>query len=80
MSWVHTFVPVAWLVFWEYWLVSAVGAKHGSRLAPRFPGALLLFVVVCVLARTHTVRVGSSALPAPGCSWPAWRCSWPASA
>ena len=62
MAWVHTFVPVAWLVFWAYWLISALGAKHGSRRRPRFPGALSLLVVIYVLARTHTIRFGSTAV------------------
>jgi protein-S-isoprenylcysteine O-methyltransferase Ste14 len=60
MSWVHTFVPVVWFVFWGYWLISAVGAKHGSRRGARFPAALIVFVVVVVLA--HTVGFGSTAV------------------
>lgn len=60
MSWVHTFVPVVWLVFWGYWLISATGAKHGSRRGTRFPAALLACVVVVILA--HTVGFGSTAV------------------
>lgn len=66
MAWVHTFVPVAWLLFWGYWLASAVGAKHGSRPRARFPGFGVLFVVVYVLGRTHTLRFGSTAVHEAG--------------
>jgi protein-S-isoprenylcysteine O-methyltransferase Ste14 len=64
MDWVRVFVPVAWAVFWVYWLASARGVKHGSRRRPRVPGAALALVVIWVLARTGSL--GSSAVENPG--------------
>lgn len=43
-------IPVVWLAFWFYWLVSAVGVKTGSRTGrARLPG--LTLVVLLVLLR-----------------------------
>lgn len=41
-------IGIVWLLFWVYWLVSAVGVKHGTRRRGRlsFPG---LSVVVLIL-------------------------------
>jgi protein-S-isoprenylcysteine O-methyltransferase Ste14 len=55
-------ILVAWAVFWIYWLVSAAGAKHGSRgLGARSPGVLI--VVALVLLRIF--KGGTLAVHAP---------------
>lgn len=61
MTWIGVFVPVAWGVFWLYWLLSAFGAKQGTRSGRRLPGGLL-FVAVYVIARS--VHVGSGTVHA----------------
>ncbi len=51
MSTLNVAIPIAWVLFWVYWLVSAFGAKHGSRATlTRFPG-LIVLVLVFVLLR-----------------------------
>lgn len=50
MSALRTAIFIAWGVFWVYWLISAVAAKHGSRSIRALP-ARLLAVLVLVLIR-----------------------------
>jgi protein-S-isoprenylcysteine O-methyltransferase Ste14 len=61
MAALRTFVAVVWVLFWVYWLVSAMGVKHGSR---RFEGgripALLTAALVLVLLRV--LKAGSLAI------------------
>ncbi len=40
-----TSILVVWAAFWIYWLVSAIGAKQGSRTGPaRLPGLIIVVV------------------------------------
>ena len=51
MSTLNVAIPVAWVVFWVYWLISAFAAKRGSRTTlTRFPG-LGILVLAFVLLR-----------------------------
>jgi protein-S-isoprenylcysteine O-methyltransferase Ste14 len=62
-------ILVAWLLFWIYWLISAAGAKEGSRTRrARVPG-LLIAVLGYVLLRifgTGSLAVHSPILEAVG--------------
>ncbi|HTU78500.1 MAG TPA: isoprenylcysteine carboxylmethyltransferase family protein [Solirubrobacteraceae bacterium] len=42
---------VAWIVFWVYWLISAAGAKQGSRTWRTRPPGLMILVLGFVLLR-----------------------------
>ena len=48
MQALKTFIAVAWVVFWLYWLLSAFGVKAGRASRRRFPltGATLIAVIV----------------------------------
>jgi protein-S-isoprenylcysteine O-methyltransferase Ste14 len=63
MAALKTFVAVTWVVFWVYWLLSAVTAKHGTgRLfANRLPFVLtgVLVVVLLRVARAGGLEVHS---------------------
>jgi len=62
-------IYVTWLVFWIYWLVSAAGAKSGSRPARTRPPGLVIVVLGFLLIRVSGVRspeVTSVALQAVG--------------
>lgn len=52
MSALKTSILVVWVVFWIYWLVSAVGAKEGSRTRRIRPPGLLIIVLGFVLLRS----------------------------
>jgi protein-S-isoprenylcysteine O-methyltransferase Ste14 len=56
-------VAVLWVLFWIYWLVSAAGAKEGSRTRRTRPPGLLIAVLVLVLLRVF--RAGSLAVDDP---------------
>jgi protein-S-isoprenylcysteine O-methyltransferase Ste14 len=61
----RTAIPIVWVAFWIYWLVSAVGAKAGSRTGrARLPG--LAIVVVLVLLRVFNGKGGLVPDPALG--------------
>jgi protein-S-isoprenylcysteine O-methyltransferase Ste14 len=69
MSALKTSIAVIWVIFWLYWLVSAAGAKHGSRMARTRPPGLLILVVGFVLLRavgTNSLAVHSPILEAVG--------------
>jgi protein-S-isoprenylcysteine O-methyltransferase Ste14 len=51
MSVLKTSILVAWLVFWIYWLIAAVGAKEGSRPRRTRPPGLLIAVLGFLLLR-----------------------------
>jgi protein-S-isoprenylcysteine O-methyltransferase Ste14 len=55
MTALRTAVLVIWVVFWVYWLVSAYGAKSGTRTARARPPGLILLVAIVVL-RVFGVR------------------------
>jgi protein-S-isoprenylcysteine O-methyltransferase Ste14 len=58
-----------WVLFWIYWLISAVSAKQGSRSRPTRAPGLLILVLGFVLARVFradTVAVHSPTLKAVG--------------
>jgi protein-S-isoprenylcysteine O-methyltransferase Ste14 len=58
-----------WVVFWLYWLISAAGAKEGSRPRRIRPPGLLIVVLGYVLLRvfgTGTLAVHTPALQAVG--------------
>jgi protein-S-isoprenylcysteine O-methyltransferase Ste14 len=59
----NTAVAVLWVVFWVYWMISAAGAKQGTRARrARVPGLLIAVLVVLVL---HVFKVGSLAIHDP---------------
>lgn len=64
MAALRTVVAVAWIVFWIYWLVSAVAAKQGTGGIQRNPiGALIvLLVLIPFLVRTDALEVHALAL------------------
>jgi protein-S-isoprenylcysteine O-methyltransferase Ste14 len=69
MSALRTFISVVWVVFWIYWLVSAVGVKQGSRARRTRPPGLILIVVAFVLLRifgTGSLAVHTLALEVVG--------------
>jgi protein-S-isoprenylcysteine O-methyltransferase Ste14 len=61
-------VFILWGVFWLYWLVAAIGAKHGSRSGRvRLPGlTVIVLIVVARLFRTRGLDVHSVALEVVG--------------
>jgi protein-S-isoprenylcysteine O-methyltransferase Ste14 len=69
MSTLRSAVPVVWLVFWAYWLISAARAKHGTRSTRTRPPGLLIGVVGFVVLRlfgTGSLTVNSPALEVVG--------------
>lgn len=69
MSALRTAIPIAWVVFWLYWLVAATRARPAARGTPMRPPGLLAIVLVVVLLRVfhaHTLLVRSPALEALG--------------
>ena len=63
MSALKTSILVVWVLFWIYWLISAAGAKEGSRTMRTRPPGLL--IVVLALALLHVFRAGSLAVHNP---------------
>jgi protein-S-isoprenylcysteine O-methyltransferase Ste14 len=51
MSALKSAILAAWVVFWVYWLVSAAGAKQGSRSRRTRPPGLFIAVLGVVLLR-----------------------------
>ncbi len=69
MGWVGPFTTAAWVAFWLYWLVSARGAKHGTRPGhARLPAGLVIVGVVVVAHTLHlrTETVHEAAVQALG--------------
>jgi protein-S-isoprenylcysteine O-methyltransferase Ste14 len=56
-------IGVLWVLFWIYWLISAAGAKQGSRTRRSRPPGLLIAVLAIVLLRVF--RAGSLAVDDP---------------
>ncbi len=63
MSALRVAIPVVWVVFWVYWLVSAAGAKEGTRTGRTRPPGLMIVVLVFVLTRVF--RANDLAVEAP---------------
>jgi len=63
MHTLNTAIGIAWIVFWVYWLVSAVGAKQGTGGGRRIPVNGLAAVSVLVLLRV--LPGGSLAVHSP---------------
>jgi protein-S-isoprenylcysteine O-methyltransferase Ste14 len=63
MSALKISILVAWVIFWIYWLISAAGAKEGSRTRRTRPPGLLIVVLAFVLLRIF--RAGSLAVHSP---------------
>jgi protein-S-isoprenylcysteine O-methyltransferase Ste14 len=63
MSALKTAIVVVWVLFWIYWLISAAGAKEGSRTRRTRPPGLLIVVLAFVLLRVF--RAGSLAVHNP---------------
>ncbi len=69
MSALTTFIFVAWGLFWVYWLISAAGAKQGSRTRRSRPVELLIVAVAALLlrtVRTHSLGVHDPVVRAIG--------------
>jgi protein-S-isoprenylcysteine O-methyltransferase Ste14 len=47
----RTAILAVWVVFWVYWLISAVGAKQGSRPVRRRPPGLIIVILGGLLLR-----------------------------
>jgi protein-S-isoprenylcysteine O-methyltransferase Ste14 len=63
MSALRTSILVIWILFWIYWLISAAGAKAGSRTRRTRPPGLLIVVLGFVLL--HIFRASSLAVHNP---------------
>jgi protein-S-isoprenylcysteine O-methyltransferase Ste14 len=62
-------IGIVWVVFWAYWLLSAVGAKHGSpslRTRPPELGIAIVGVLLIRLIGADSLAVHSPALEAVG--------------
>ncbi len=62
MSAVRTFIPIAWILFWVYWLASAAGAKQGTRPGRTRPPGIAIAVVALALLRVFR---GNDAVHSP---------------
>ena len=59
----RTAILIGWVVFWAYWLISAAGAKRGTRpRRARIPG---LFFVILGFLLLRTFSTGSLAVHSP---------------
>ena len=63
MSALKTSIVVVWVLFWIYWLISAAGAKEGTRTRRTRPPGLLIIVLGFVLLRIF--KAGSLAVHSP---------------
>jgi protein-S-isoprenylcysteine O-methyltransferase Ste14 len=62
-------IAAVWVAFWVYWLLSAVGAKRGSRSLRTRPPGLLIIIFGVVLIRiigASSLAVDNPALEAVG--------------
>jgi protein-S-isoprenylcysteine O-methyltransferase Ste14 len=69
MTALRILIPVAWVLFWIYWLVSAASAKQGTRpMRARLPGVLIvvLWLVLSRVFKVHSLTVHSPILEAVG--------------
>lgn len=56
MSALRTSILAIWLVFWIYWLISAAGAKEGSRTRRTRPPGFLIIILGFLLVRIFKVN------------------------
>lgn len=63
MHTLKTTIGIAWIVFWVYWLASAVGVKEGRGRGRRIPFTGLSVLAVVLLLRVF--RGGSLAVDSP---------------
>jgi protein-S-isoprenylcysteine O-methyltransferase Ste14 len=63
MDALKTAIAIAWVIFWVYWLASAVGVKEGTASRRRIPLNGLSFLAVLLLLRVF--RGGSLAVHSP---------------
>jgi protein-S-isoprenylcysteine O-methyltransferase Ste14 len=63
MSALKASITIAWVLFWIYWLISAAGAKGGTRTRRTRPPGLLIVALGFVLLRVF--RAGSLAVHDP---------------
>jgi len=56
MSALRSFILVAWLVFWIYWLIAAVDTKKGSWNRTTRPPGLFILVVGFAVSRVFTTN------------------------
>ena len=63
MSALRTAIAIIWVLFWIYWLISATGAKKGSRA--RRTRAPELFTVILTLLLLRVFKLGSLAVNSP---------------
>lgn len=69
MHTLHTAIAIVWIVFWIYWLASAVGVKEGKGSTRRVPVNGVTAVAVLLAVRVlggGSLAVHSSALAAIG--------------
>jgi protein-S-isoprenylcysteine O-methyltransferase Ste14 len=63
MDALETIIAIAWIVFWVYWFVSALGAKQGRRGGRRIPLQWLSALSVILIFRVF--RGGSLTVHSP---------------
>ncbi len=60
MDALETVIAIAWIIFWVYWFVSALGAKQGRRDGRRIPLQGLSALSVILIFRVFRVFRGGS--------------------
>jgi protein-S-isoprenylcysteine O-methyltransferase Ste14 len=63
MTALRTSITVIWLVFWLYWLISATGAKQGTRTWRSRPLGLPVIILAFLLLRV--IKPGNLAVESP---------------
>ena len=63
MSALRIAITIIWVLFWIYWLISATGAKRGSRTRRARPPEL--FIVILVFVGLRVFKLGSLAVNSP---------------
>ncbi len=63
MSALRTAIAIIWVLFWIYWLISATGAKQGSRTRRARPPGLFIVILMFLLLRVF--KLGSLAVNSP---------------
>jgi len=51
MSALESVIAAGWLVFWAYWLIAALGAKHSSHRRRRLPAGVRIVVLAFIVTR-----------------------------
>ncbi len=63
MSALRAAIAIVWVLFWIYWLISATGAKKGSRMRRARAPELLIVILTLLLLRAF--KLGSLAVNSP---------------